>query len=92
MVKLKEDIKIKSIPLRSCIACRTRMKQSELLRIGYDSENMKMYLNRGNGRGVYLCKKDECINTAQKRKSISRALKISENDIDYTIIFEETKR
>ena len=92
MAKAKEDIKVKNIPMRSCVVCRTKRTQSELLRIGYNSEKTEIYFNKGNGRGVYLCKQEECISAAKKRKSIARALKIAENDIDYATISEEIKR
>lgn len=38
-------------------------------RIGLD------WTGKQNGRGAYLCRKQECLQTARKRKSLERSLK-----------------
>jgi len=65
-------------PIRSCIACREKKKQQDLLRIvrtldgiiEIDTKQIKL------GRGVYLCKSSECFQLAAKKKSIPRSLKV----------------
>ena len=73
----------KKIPVRSCIVCRIKKAQNELLRIGIDQEENKSYLGKGNGRGVYLCFSNNCLEQAKKRKNISRALKCDEKIINF---------
>ena len=49
--------KKRHIPLRSCVACRTKTAKRELLRIVALPEGGIAYDARGklNGRGAYLC-------------------------------------
>ena len=77
---------LKKLPLRSCIACRAKKAQKELIRIGVDQSTDKMYLHKGGGRGVYLCYDQKCLEQAKKRKSISRALKCADTRIDFSLI------
>ena len=70
--------------LRMCIACRNMQDKKNLLRIVKDKEGNVFVDNTGkkNGRGAYICKKEECLNKAIKQKSLNKAFK---TDIDVTI-------
>lgn len=64
------------IPLRMCIACREHKPKRELLRLRTangvvmpDTDKVPI------GRGVYICKSEECIRLAEKKRAASRHLK-----------------
>ena len=70
-------MKVKKIPMRRCVGCMTSRDKSELIRIaGYDRLISVDPSGRANGRGVYLCRSEECFAKAIKRKAISRGLGI----------------
>ncbi len=68
---------IKKIPNRMCVVCKNMMPKKELIRIVKDNEgNVNIDLTgKLNGRGAYICRKDECINLAVKKKQLNRAFK-----------------
>jgi predicted RNA-binding protein YlxR (DUF448 family) len=39
-------------------------------------------VGKANGRGVYLCKDEECFKKAKKRKALSRGLSVAEPSDD----------
>lgn len=64
-------------PVRMCGGCMKRTCKSELLRVVRTSSgticvdvNQKI-----DGRGVYICKSEKCLDNAIKRKWLSRGLK-----------------
>lgn len=67
----------KKMPVRQCIACRTKREKTELLRIVKSPESA-LSLDAAQklpGRGAYLCRSAECLKKAQKTGALSRALK-----------------
>lgn len=80
----------KKTPLRKCIACQDRKEKRDLIRIVNHPEDGVKIDTRGkaNGRGAYLCKKEECIDKAQDKNLLKSALKTSIDDE----IYEEIKR
>lgn len=67
-----------SQPLRTCLGCRERRPQGELLRLrrGDDGVELDSPHSRGHGRGAYVCAKMECWAVARRRGAVSRALKV----------------
>lgn len=66
----------KSEPERTCIGCREKKPQKELIRI-VRNQNGEVSIDetgRSNGRGAYICKSEECFLQAVKTKAFSRAL------------------
>ncbi len=61
-------------PLRTCVGCRTKRPQQELIRIGRDSDGA-VSLGAGPGRGAYLCRKRDCIGAAFENDRLRRALR-----------------
>lgn len=86
-------MKMKKIPMRRCVGCMESKPKKELIRIVCDKDNNICLDTTGkaNGRGVYLCKNQECLTKARKRKAIERSLEreISGENLDR--IFEELK-
>ncbi len=64
-------------PARMCVACRTSRDKSELIRLmaAPDGDIVPDAGARGGGRGVYICRCEECIAAAAKRHSLDRAFK-----------------
>lgn len=62
---------------RSCVACRTRVNKFELLRLTklVDGEQRIDIDFKRDGRGAYLCKSEACLNLAQKKRGLERALR-----------------
>lgn len=68
--------KVKKIPLRQCISCRTQKPKRELMRIVRNSEGVLLYDSKGkmSGRGAYLCVSPDCLKKAVKNRLFSRHL------------------
>ena len=62
---------------RSCISCRTSDDKSVFLRIvkSCDGRIMIDEKQKADGRGAYICKNGKCIDAAEKKNLLSRALK-----------------
>lgn len=66
-----------SAPIRTCVGCRTRRPQSELLRVkrqGHGAIAPALPASRGSaGRSAYLCPSRICLDQAIRRGGIQRA-------------------
>ena len=75
---------MKKKPLRRCIGCRNSFEKSELIRIVRTPENRIIAdcTGKANGRGAYICPKEECLNNAMKKNQLENALetKISKEE------------
>ena len=71
----------KHIPFRTCLICRTKKEKSQLIRISLDLDGNIVVgmapegaggkvLN--TGRGVYVCRREQCINKITKSVGKSR--------------------
>ena len=59
--------------MRRCIACRESKPQDELMRFTHDGNRVIADTEgKNDGRGFYLCRSQECIDTAIKRKAFNR--------------------
>ena len=66
-----------SRPERTCIACRTKGVKENFLKI-VKNKNGDFSIERDirlDGRGAYICKKQECIDKCKKSKALNRAVK-----------------
>ena len=70
---------MKKIPLRRCVVTKEQLPKSELLRIVKDKEgNISIDLTgKLNGRGAYIKKDIEVLNTARNKNILSRVLEVS---------------
>lgn len=76
-------------PLRMCIVCREMKPKHELIRIVKSGEEIIVNAgNKVNGRGMYVCKTEECINNCCKKKSINKALSTNVDDSVYNTLKE----
>ena len=76
---------MKKIPQRTCSVCRTQKNKNELLRIVKNKENIINVdeIGKLSGRGAYICYDMECLEKAQKRKGLEKALEIKIEDEIY---------
>lgn len=78
----------KYVPLRRCMACNEQKEKSELIRI-VKSKDGKLEIDlsgKKNGRGAYICKKEECLNKVKKSKRLERVLDTKIEDEFYESI------
>lgn len=64
----------KFIPQRMCISCRNVVPKEQLLRVAKLNDGT-IVVNGKGGRGVYVCKDDNCIEKLKKTNGLSRGLK-----------------
>lgn len=76
-------------PERTCVACRTKKSQSELLKVVLKKGENEARVADGysEGRGAYVCRNLECIVLAEKKKAFNRSFK---KPID-ALIYEKLK-
>ncbi|MBO4897995.1 MAG: YlxR family protein [Clostridia bacterium] len=69
------DKKEKHVPLRMCAACRGMKPKAELLRITLKNGTPALDLSfKAQGRGMYICRTEECVLKAKKKSAVERAL------------------
>ena len=76
-----------------CIGCMTKNDKYKLIRIVKNSDNTIKVDNKNNsdGRGAYICEKEECVIKAKKKNALRRALKFDVDDKIYDVLLEEIK-
>lgn len=68
--------KVKKIPMRQCIACRSQKPKRELMRIVRNPEGQLLLDLKGKlpGRGAYICVSGSCLHKATKENLFARHL------------------
>ena len=71
-------MKIKKIPMRTCVVTKEKCEKRDLLRIvrTKDGEVLVDPTGKANGRGAYLKKEIEVIKQAQNSKILERILEV----------------
>ena len=64
------------INYRRCVACRRVAHRQDFFRVVRSHKTHALTLDKGIGRSAYVCKTDKCLNLAQKKNRMSRALKV----------------
>lgn len=80
----KAQARVKHVPLRTCVACRTTGAKRGLVRIVRTPQGGVEVDPTGKaaGRGAYLCQRRECWQEALKREGLARALRVQLWDAD----------
>lgn len=87
-------------PLRQCVSCRVLKPRSQLWRVvrlarspaqpnqpnGHKADKPIIQVDRGMGRSAYLCPQKSCLEEAQKRKRLDRALRTQVPTTVYTTL------
>ncbi len=71
-------MKMRKIPMRTCVVTREKLPKQELVRVVRTPENEVIIDESGkaNGRGAYLKKDLEVINKAEKTKILNSRLEV----------------
>jgi len=71
-------MKLKKIPMRTCVVTKEKLEKKDLVRIVRTKEGTIVIDLTGklNGRGAYIKKDIETINKAKKSKALDRNLEI----------------
>lgn len=78
-------MKVKKIPLRTCVVTKEKLEKRELLRI-VKNNNGEVFIDltgKANGRGAYIKKNIDVVNMAKKTKILDKHLQISIPDEIY---------
>jgi hypothetical protein len=62
-------------PERTCVGCRRKRGQDELVRLVQDHGRAVAALPGAPGRGAYLCPEVKCLEAAEKRRAFARAFR-----------------
>lgn len=83
-------MKVKKIPMRSCVITKEKLPKQELIRVVRTPEGNVVVDTTGkaNGRGAYLKKDLQVFEKAQKSKILNRVLEVEVKDE----VFEELKK
>ena len=76
--------------LRRCVACRELFDRSILWRVIRDHRD-GVLLDQGMGRSAYLCRKESCLEEAQRRKRLQKALRCQVPDSVLEVLRERLK-
>ena len=77
------------IPKRMCIACRQMKPKADLIKIVKTPDGAILDDKQKKfGRGAYICKNEDCIKAATKRKALARHFKMQVEDSIYKEISE----
>ncbi len=69
---------------RRCVACRQSKLQNEMIRLTKINNQILIdEKNKLGGRGAYVCKNDDCIKLAIKKKLFNRAFKMNVDNSIY---------
>ena len=69
-------MKVRKIPMRTCVVTREKYEKKDLLRVVRDNNVFVDDTNKANGRGAYLKKDKEVILKAKDTKVLERHLEI----------------
>lgn len=70
-------------PERTCVGCRRRAPQRELLRVALDGTRVVADpLRRAPGRGAYLHRDPRCVEQARRRRAFRRAFRLGDVAVD----------
>ena len=78
-------MKVKKIPMRSCVVTNEKCEKNDLLRVVRNNEG-KVFVDdtlKANGRGAYLKKDKDVIEKARKTKVLDRHLDVKVEDEIY---------
>ena len=83
--------KTKSIPMRTCIACREVKPKKEMLRVVRTAEGEILADPSGKlaGRGAYICGSEECMKKLNGKKLLNKAFSTEVSAAVYAGVEEE---
>ena len=86
--------KVKKLPQRQCVGCRTMKEKRELIRVVKSPEG-EISLDFGGkkpGRGAYVCPSAECLKRARKSRALARTFETAIPESVYDALEKEMER
>jgi predicted RNA-binding protein YlxR (DUF448 family) len=68
-------VTVSTAPERTCIGCRRKRGQAELVRLTNEAGRVMVALPGAPGRSAYLCPELACLEAADKRRAFARAFR-----------------
>ncbi|HIK38715.1 MAG: YlxR family protein [Geminocystis sp.] len=68
--------RIKQKNYRRCISCGLYAPKEQFWRVVRNYPDGHITLDKGMGRSAYICPRQDCLEIAQKKKRLAKALKI----------------
>lgn len=85
-------MKKRTTPMRRCVGCMESKPKQELIRIScYEGVVSVDPTGKAKGRGVYLCRSQECLAKAEKRKALQRSLSVEITEEQLQALMEELR-
>ena len=83
--------KTKSIPMRTCIACREVKPKKEMFRVVKTAEGEVLPDPSGKlaGRGAYICGSEQCMKKLNDKKLLNKAFSTAVDAMVYAGVEEE---
>jgi uncharacterized protein len=86
---MKQPMRRKHVPQRTCVACRQQFEKRELTRLVYTANGLQAdRTGKMKGRGAYLCGSTACWYRAYKTTLLDRALRVSLSQADKQPLLE----
>lgn len=73
---------------RRCVSCRKAAHKAEFWRVIKIYSSQAIELDQGIGRSAYVCPQEVCLQTAQRKNRLGRALKATVPDSIYKRLWE----
>lgn len=75
----KKTPRVRKIPQRQCVGCRTMKNKRDLFRVvrSPEGEISLDFVGKKSGRGAYVCPNVECLRRARKSRALERAFGMS---------------
>lgn len=90
MTTMKNSKKSKRIPMRRCIGCMESRPKDSLIRVAcYEGVITVDPTGKAKGRGVYLCRNENCMKLAMKKKALQRNFNVEIGPDEEEAIFRE---
>ena len=85
--------KVRKIPQRQCVGCRTMRDKRDLIRVVRSPEGEVSLDFRGKkpGRGAYVCPSTECLKKVRKSRALERAFSAPLPDEVWEALEEQMK-
>ena len=86
-----QKVRKKHIPIRTCIVCREKRDKRQLVRIVRSSTDGVLVDPSGkrNGRGAYLCDKEECWEQELTSKVLDQALNTELSEEERKAVYKQ---
>lgn len=92
-MQMSTPTKTKKIPMRQCVGCGQMNEKRLMYRVLRTQEGAFLLdkTGRKNGRGAYICPKEECLKNAIRSKGLERSFKMQIPKEVYAMLEEEMK-